>query len=729
VTGWSAPRLENTVGPKQTHPDGFGARRLRIQLEEVYPDEVGRLVSLREILLYLPTGENMALQRPVNASHAEILGNLPGYANDGNWRGTYWQPGEGIRQAWIMVELDYLPTILGEPPPGHSVARMVIDWRWPPHNFQIEFYYDNHWRLVHEERGSAELRTDFFMLRRAQLVRITVESFETEIGILELYVYNTTSLIPPAVEPVDRPWLTSAEAMIDTSYETYWMSNHEEDLVSIDLDLGRIYAAYDILIRFGFKTQGFELWVSTDNATFVRRVMTSEASYGLVRLEERRNSFRLRYVRVRVIKGYRDIDGELFGTSIKDIAVQLFRNLARNIPGDYAGSANVWDYPPRSMVDGREDTAWISRLGAVEARIEVDLGQVYNVAGLSIAFGYAAGDIRVKYSLQGEEYTQAFIRGGNFDYDIEVPATVQFRARHVVVELREPRDTIFHPDTHGVDSSLAPLFSVRELRIWEHTGGGGVFGLESLDGMQFTTVAYGLRQPGEWIVSSEGDRATVDFGGANYQEDVGSKVHIVLTMGKAGGGDSNRRLTEYMLYRNGVQYGEPYRIWAPAERLVGLNTTRFVFGVRSSAHAVENAADDPREGVRHGYTHDPFFEGRIYNMSIVSAVLSPEEVRGVYEVHTTGGTELGCHCYDACPTGSNRFFPGVPVPCSGQGVCLRMQWGPTAGRCQCQPGYSGPACEDHCSELSSYGCCEVDDDCPELFHCNPTTKACDTGPG
>jgi len=96
-------------------------------------------------------------------------------------------------------------------------------------------------------------------------------------------------------------------------------------------------------------------------------------------------------------------------------------------------------------------------------------------------------------------------------------------------------------------------------------------------------------------------------------------------------------------------------------------------------------------------------------------------VRGVYK-----GQELGCHCYDACPVGFNRFFPNVPVPCSGQGVCRRDPSGVpmSDGFCECQPGYSGQACQDHCSELSPTGCCEVDDDCPEGTTCNSDTKAC-----
>lgn len=97
-----------------------------------------------------------------------------------------------------------------------------------------------------------------------------------------------------------------------------------------------------------------------------------------------------------------------------------------------------------------------------------------------------------------------------------------------------------------------------------------------------------------------------------------------------------------------------------------------------------------------------------------------------HQVRTGQGKELGCHCYDACPVGSNRFFPQIAVPCSGHGACLRSESGePFAdGKCQCLPGYSGTACQYHCAELSETGCCTIDDDCPFGLRCNQEAKAC-----
>merc|ERR1711879_1120305 len=125
------------------------------------------------------------------------------------------------------------------------------------------------------------------------------------------------------------------------------------------------------------------------------------------------------------------------------------------------------------------------------------------------------------------------------------------------------------------------------------------------------------------------------------------------------------RATRIELFRNGMFYGSSYVKEGPVDRLYGINNTRMVFGVRSSAFA--DPSLDPGAGAIHGKTHSPYFEGRIYNITILKNALSLEEVRGLYAA-PRGGTEVGCHCFDACPVGRNRFYPDVDVPCSGQGV-------------------------------------------------------------
>ncbi|CAE7853516.1 unnamed protein product, partial [Symbiodinium necroappetens] len=95
------------------------------------------------------------------------------------------------------------------------------------------------------------------------------------------------------------------------------------------------------------------------------------------------------------------------------------------------------------------------------------------------------------------------------------------------------------------------ILSLKDFKAYEHTGGGGVLGFQSVDGMQYTTIAYALRQPGQWIISSEADVVTQDLP-VNYSfNDVGQLVHLSMTKRKVGGTTTTRQM-EYAFYRNGL---------------------------------------------------------------------------------------------------------------------------------------------------------------------------------
>lgn len=391
-------------------------------------------------------------------------------------------------------------------------------------------------------------------------------------------------------------------------------------------------------------------------------------------------------------------------------------------------------------------TIWISRWGAALADLIVDLGEEKNVAGLSFMFGHQASEFEILHSLGGVDYERAYRRTGNADFEITISSrTPHFKARYVKLHMERAVQQIYHPDDYGNDANVGDIFSVREFEVWEHTGGGGIVGIESIsddptvpDGMEYMTLAYGLRQPGEWLIASEKDRYTQNLDGGSDPYDVSgypSMTHIVLTFQKVAE-SQGVATTEIIMYRNGFQYGRSYQVQGDPSRLALPNKTRLVFGVRSTAHIttrrrrVATGTPDPAENVLHGRTHSPFFDGMIHNVTLIKNALSSEEVRALYRIVKYGGQEAGCHCFDACPTGRNRFFPDVPVPCSGQGACIRdrtqvsyASWGP--GKCVCMRGYSGANCQTHCSDLSpEIGCCETDDDCPLGQACDWRTKAC-----
>jgi len=251
-----------------------------------------------------------------------------------------------------------------------------------------------------------------------------------------------------------------------------------------------------------------------------------------------------------------------------------------------------------------------------------------------------------------------------------------------------------------------------------------------------------LREPGQWVLASENEIVTEDLGlPADYRFDAWTHWAISFETAEAEG--LNRKMA-VKFYKDGLPVAD--RVYTvPVTRLARPNQTRIVLGIRSSAHAVPTANSwppstsgldpslreasvpslgqwpAPNDAVKHGASHSPFFEGSLRRVSLIKNALSPEEVRGLYL-----GLELGCHCFDACPTGANLHFPGVQVPCSGQGVCRRYNDGLAlgAGFCDCMPGYHGANCERHCADAPSEGCCEEDDDCPPGTTCNRATKAC-----
>jgi len=346
---------------------------------------------------------------------------------------------------------------------------------------------------------------------------------------------------------------------------------------------------------------------------------------------------------------------------------------------------------------------------------------------------------------ESDPWTLANRAKGKFDGLVELPTTLQFKARYMRLSMSKALVKVYPPDSIGVKKSEKPMFSVLDFHVTTHPGGGGMFGLQSLDGRFYNTFAWGLREPGQWVLASEREIFTKDLE-EPPEFQLETWVHFALTFETVVSTPTTRS-TRITIYRNGEVFGEPYVRVQPFDRLTKPNETRIVIGVRSSAHDVEDANLWPPsesrlhgsfkesttaeswpsedDTVKHGSSHSSYFDGYVRDVSLIRTAIGPEELRGVYLER-----QLGCHCYDACPTGVNRFFPEVQVPCSGQGVCRRPDDGRPLGigYCECLQGYSGQNCQDHCSELSSIGCCEVDDDCPADVSCNQDTKACGESP-
>merc|ERR1719434_412043 len=98
----------------------------------------------------------------------------------------------------------------------------------------------------------------------------------------------------------------------------------------------------------------------------------------------------------------------MFGTSIRDVAVILFRNIAK---WKVAGADSIWNYPAAFAVDGDPESMWLSRHGVTQTHMTIDLGEPINLAGLAWNFGFGgvnhgAGRIRITHSLNGVDYDQ-----------------------------------------------------------------------------------------------------------------------------------------------------------------------------------------------------------------------------------------------------------------------------------------------------------------------------------
>jgi len=412
--------------------------------------------------------------------------------------------------------------------------------------------------------------------------------------------------------------------------------------------------------------------------------------------------------------------------------------------GASTSSDTVWSYPASWVTDSSETTFWMSRFNAVTATLLIDLGDAFNVGGISGELQFLCSHYRIEHSKDNVTWDEAVFRGGNGVKEIYIsPKGNHFNGRYIRITLEQAVEKIFHPDIPGNFKTQGQVYGLKFFRVWEHTGGGGSVGIQNLDGTQFNSIVWGQMQPGEWMLGSERDVFTEDLEGGAFKQDEGNPVQIVVTFKKVFPINPANRRTEIAFYRNGQRYGKVYQAETPKGRLTEMNQTRLVVGVRSTIFANESYPDDLSTiscpgshklcevaGV-HSLTHSPYFWGKIHNVTLIQNALNPEEVAGLYHV-VRGGEELGCHCYDACPVGRNRFDRGVDVPCSGQGVCLRNPEGVPLGpgNCQCLPGYSGvdaygrENCQNHCSELSEWGCCEIDDDCPHGTVCDKSTKAC-----
>jgi hypothetical protein len=523
-------------------------------------------------------------------------------------------------------------------------------------------------------------------------------------------------MYPVDATVVENELALSNTYLIDHDIESYWMGPVDSMLNAwIRIDIGEVYAVERMEIWWAFRPVNYEIWhTAYENPNFIRgddedawvkewTRASSEMDPRVRNLEVVSTLVDMRYLLILISTGYRDEEG-MIGTAVRNIALYNDLNFARGL---YATSDSTWDYAVSNLNDNDLDSYWAGKWGESSASLVFTLPRLTNMAGIRLEFAYLASTVQLSYSeaAEGEDWISIMDLSGNKEYSLEVPPSAyHFRAKRFRLSL-EAGEMIPDPDDWNNDQSRRPQLGVYEVQLLEHTGGGGVFGVESLDGQVYDTVVYAQREPRQWASGSEGDHRTMDVVGENEQ--VGSLVQVVVAYG-------HENIT---VYRNGKLYGEPY----PAPSTEWQNgSTRIVMGVRSTAYVPDSENFNEtlfsldRFVGKHASTHNPFFSGTIKQATIIRGELLADEVRGLYESQF-GGRERGCHCHDACAYSYNQFHPDVPVPCGGHGVCL------VTGKCQCLPGYWGRACEHHCTEK---GCCQTDDDCLPGLECDLDKTMC-----
>jgi hypothetical protein len=133
--------------------------------------------------------------------------------------------------------------------------------------------------------------------------------------------------------------------------------------------------------------------------------------------------------------------------------------------------------------------------------------------------------------------------------------------------------------------------------------GGGVIGVQTLDGERFDAIVFGEREPLRWLAGSDSFSRTQAFGGAEEQDARERAVHVAITYAADG---------TITAYRDGERYGEPYRSRGPFRFAAGESQVLF--------------------GLRHGApSGDRLLQGRIHHAALFDRALSAAEVRQMAE--------------------------------------------------------------------------------------------------
>lgn len=128
--------------------------------------------------------------------------------------------------------------------------------------------------------------------------------------------------------------------------------------------------------------------------------------------------------------------------------------------------------------------------------------------------------------------------------------------------------------------------------------GGGVIGVQTLDGQVFDTIVFGEREPRRWMAGSENYSRTSSFHGAEELEAVRRPVHVAMVYSEDG---------TISAYRDGTPYGTPYL--SSGLRTFPMGQAEILFGLR---HGVP--------------TRKSTLSGQVLRARLYDRALTPDEV-------------------------------------------------------------------------------------------------------
>jgi hypothetical protein len=131
--------------------------------------------------------------------------------------------------------------------------------------------------------------------------------------------------------------------------------------------------------------------------------------------------------------------------------------------------------------------------------------------------------------------------------------------------------------------------------------GGGVVTVQDLDGEVFDSIVFAEKSPRQWVGGSDFFKRSRELSGT--PESVADKEPVHIAISYAHDGTTT-------LYRNGLQYGEPYKISSPVS-----------FAAGESQILLGNRHGSPRE--------NRALKGKIFRARVYDRALTPEEIHAL----------------------------------------------------------------------------------------------------